>query len=217
VQLAEICREACAGRQIRRALDLGCATGRGTFELARFCDHVTGIDFSARFIRVGHQMQKQGYTRYSIVDEGELVSFHEKHLADFGLEETRDKVEFWQGDAHNLKEQFTDYDLVLAANLIDRLYNPAKFLAHITGRIKPGGLLVIASPYTWLEEFTPKENWLGGKKVDGENVTTLEGLHAALEPAFKPVGEPRDVEFVIRETRRKFQHSVSQLTVWERL
>jgi hypothetical protein len=28
--------------------------------------------------------------------------------------------------------------------------------------------------------------------------------------------EPRDVPFVIRETARKFQHTVSQLTVWEK-
>jgi len=72
------------------------------------------------------------------------------------LKALRDKVEFWQGDAHNLKEQFGDYDLVLACNLIDRLYDPARFLEHIAGRINPGGLLVILSPYTWLEEFTSK-------------------------------------------------------------
>jgi hypothetical protein len=29
------------------------------------------------------------------------------------------------------------------------------------------------------------------------------------------LGEPWDVPFVIRETRRKFQHSVAELTVWE--
>jgi hypothetical protein len=29
------------------------------------------------------------------------------------------------------------------------------------------------------------------------------------------LGEPRDVPFVIRETRRKFQHTVAELTVWE--
>jgi len=213
--VAEICRE-LAGGSARRALDLGCATGRGTFELARWCDHVTGIDFSARFIGVGHEMCGKGYIRYAIREEGELVSYHEKSLAEFGLADVRDKVEFWQGDAHNLKDRFTGYDLVLACNLIDRLYDPALFLDRIAGRIDPGGLLVILSPYTWLAEFTPPEKWLGGRKVDGENVTTLEGLHAALEPGFAPVGEPRDVEFVIRETRRKFQHSVSQLTAWRR-
>ena len=82
--------------------------------------------------------------------------------------------------------------------------------------IVAGGHLVLTSPYTWLEEFTPREKWLGGRKVDGENVTTLDGLQAALGPRFTPVGEPRDVPFVIRETARKFQHTVAQLTVWQR-
>jgi 5-histidylcysteine sulfoxide synthase/putative 4-mercaptohistidine N1-methyltranferase len=216
-QLAEICAELCEGKHIDSALDLGCATGRATFELARFCAHVTGIDFSARFIRVGHQLQQQGFTRYAIRDEGELVSYHEKTLAGLGIEGLQDKVEFWQGDAHNLKEQFTGYDLVLAANLVDRLYDPALFLEKITARINPGGLLVITSPYTWLEEFTPREKWLGGKKVDGENVTTLEGLRQRLAPAFEMAGEPRDVEFVIRETARKFQHTRAQLSVWRKV
>jgi 5-histidylcysteine sulfoxide synthase/putative 4-mercaptohistidine N1-methyltranferase len=216
-QLAEICRELTGGKPVARALDLGCATGRATFELARFCDFVTGIDFSARFIRVGHQLQQQGFTRYSICEEGDLVSYHEKTLKELDLDGLQEKVEFWQGDAHNLKEQFTGYDLVLAANLIDRLYDPALFLEKIASRVNQGGLLVITSPYTWLEEFTPREKWLGGKKVDGENVTTLEGLRQGLAPAFEPAGDPRNVEFVIRETGRKFQHTVAQLSIWKRV
>ncbi len=212
---AEACREVLGARQIKRALDLGCATGRATFELARFCDFVTGIDFSARFVKVGTELQDKGSVRYVLPEEGALVSYHEKTLREFGLAETADKVEFWQGDAHNLKPQFKDYDLVLACNLIDRLYEPALFLENIRQRMTPGGLLVLFSPYTWLEEFTPQEQWLGGKKVDGENVTTLDGLRAALSPHFTLEGEPRDVEFVIRETRRKFQHTRSQMTVWK--
>jgi hypothetical protein len=111
---------------------------------------------------------------------------------------------------------FTGYDLILAANLVDRLYDPARWLAGVHERLNPGGLLVITSPYTWLEEFTPRDKWLGGIKVDGENITTLDGLRAALDARFKPVGESRDVPFVIRETARKFQHTVAQMTVWER-
>ena len=213
---ADICGEILNGKSCKRALDLGCATGRSTFELARYCDHVTGIDFSARFIKVGHEMQQKGRIRYAIPSEGKLVTYHEKTLDQFGLNDTRDRVEFWQGDAHNLKEQFTNYDLVLACNLVDRLYHPSRFLTHITERMNKGGLLVLLSPYTWLEEFTPPENWLGGRKVDGENVTTLEGLHRELEPTFRLVREPQDVPFVIRETARKFQHTLSHMTVWEK-
>jgi len=34
---------------MKRALDVGCAVGRATFELARSFDETVGIDLSARF------------------------------------------------------------------------------------------------------------------------------------------------------------------------
>ncbi len=40
-----------------RALDLGCAVGRGSFELRRTFGEVTGIDFSRRFIEAARAMQ----------------------------------------------------------------------------------------------------------------------------------------------------------------
>jgi 5-histidylcysteine sulfoxide synthase/putative 4-mercaptohistidine N1-methyltranferase len=216
VRLAQICVTAMGDRPMRRALDLGCAVGRASFELARHFASVTGIDFSARFIRIAHQLQEKGIIHYQLTEEGEIVSFHEKRLEEFGLAGLGDRIEFVQGDAHNLKARFTGYDLVLAANLLDRLYDPARFLAAIHERINPGGLLVIASPYTWLEEFTKKANWVGGVRRAGEPFTTLQGLDEQLAPRFRRLGEPRDIEFVLRETARKFQHTVSQLTVWEK-
>lgn len=80
----------------------------------------------------------------------------------------------------------------------------------------PGGYLVLTSPYTWLEDYTAKEHWIGGIKVNGENVTTLDGLDLLLRENFKRIGEPQDVPFVIRETARKFQHSLAQMTIWQR-
>jgi len=212
---ADICLELSAGRARGHALDLGCAVGRASFELARGFDRVTGLDFSSRFFRLAVRMQEEGYLRYALPEEGEVLSYHELTLGELGLEQLRSKVEFFQADACNLPDRFTGYDLVLAANLIDRLYSPRRFLAGIRGRINPGGLLVIASPYTWMEEFTKKQEWLGGYREAGEPVWTLEGVTAALSPHFRMLGEPRDLPFVIRETRRKFQHSVAQLTVWE--
>jgi 5-histidylcysteine sulfoxide synthase/putative 4-mercaptohistidine N1-methyltranferase len=216
-QLVKTCLQVMADRPKNRALDLGCAVGRSSFELAKHFNFVTGIDFSARFIRIAHQLQEKGVTHYQLPEEGEIVSFHETRLSDFGLSENLDKIEFVQGDAHNLKPQFTGYDLVLAANLIDRLYDPSHFLSSIHERINLGGLLVLASPYTWLEEFTKKENWVGGIRLSGEPFTTLNGLTEQLGSHFRMLEEPRDVEFVIRETARKFQHTISQLTVWERI
>ncbi|GFO67606.1 SAM-dependent methyltransferase [Geomonas limicola] len=213
--LAKICLELSQGRQRGHALDIGCAVGRGSFELARGFDKVTGLDFSARFFHLAARMQEGGYLRYALPEEGEILSFHEITLADLGLAELREKVQFFQADACNLPDKFTGYDLVLAANLIDRLYSPRRFLSMIHERMNPGALLVIVSPYTWLESFTKKEEWLGGYRAAGEPVYTLEGLTEVLAPRFSMLGEPRDVPFVIRETRRKFQHTVAELTVWE--
>lgn len=213
---ARICLEHMEGRSKKRALDLGCAVGRATFELARDFELVHGLDFSARFIRIAIQLKEKGLIHYQIIEEGDIVSYHEKRLIDFVPESTRGRVEFFQADASNLKAQFNNYDLILAANLIDRLYDPGKFLTTIHERITVGGLLVLASPYTWLEEFTRRANWVGGFRKDGEPYPTLEGLKDLLGAHFRMLGEPRDVEFVIRETGRKFQHTISQVTVWER-
>jgi hypothetical protein len=100
--------------------------------------------------------------------------------------------------------------------LIDRLYDPALFLAGIQERILPGGLLVITSPYTWLEEYTPKEKWLGGRREHGEPLTTLAGLTRQLEGRFELIHR-QDIPFVIRETARKHQHTVAELSAWRRL
>lgn len=215
--LAELAIAAMGSRPARKALDLGCAAGRASFELARHFEHVTGIDFSARFIGLGTTLARDGVLRYTLTDEGELVFYRERRLSDLGLDGLSDKLQFLQGDACNLKPLHTGFDLILAANLIDRLYSPRKFLESVHERLNPGGLLLIASPYTWLAEHTPREEWLGGFKRDGETYTTLDGLKHCLAPHFRLLQGPVQVPFVIRETRRKFQHTLSETTVWEKI
>lgn len=218
VACAGICLEVMAGRNRECALDLGCSVGRATFELARGgFRRVTGLDFSSNFVRLADRMREDGCLRYALPEEGAIVSPREARLADLGLDEARERVRFHRADACNLPKKFTGYDLALAANLIDRLHSPRSFLSEIHTRINPGGLLVLTSPYTWLEEYTQKDEWLGGYHEAGAPVRTLDGLVKTLSPRFRMLGEPRDVPFVIRETCRKFQYILSQLTVWELL
>ncbi|MDF7799000.1 5-histidylcysteine sulfoxide synthase [Pontiellaceae bacterium B1224] len=199
-----------------KALDIGCSVGRSAFEIAAVFEQVDALDFSARFVQVGVQLQEKGRILYERPEEGDLVTFQERTLEDLGLTGDYSNIRFMQQDAMNMKPEYTGYDLVIAANLIDRLSNPARFLRDIPSRINSGGILLIASPYTWLEEFTPKENWLGGFKRDGEPVTTLDGLHAQLDSAFELQGESVQVPFVIRETKHKHQHTLSEVTVWKK-
>jgi len=215
--LADAAMSAMDGRPLERALDIGCAVGRTSFELARHFRHVDGIDFSNAFVNKCQEVARDKRVRYARPEEGELVSFQDQTLASLGLEEAADRVAFHQGDACDLNPEFTGYDLVLAGNLIDRLYQPSLFLTRIHERINELGLLVIASPYTWLEEYTPKEHWVGGFKKNGEDFSTFDGLKEILAPHFRLLFEPWSLPFVIRETRNKFQYSFSELTVWEKV
>ena len=215
-KIAELAIEYSKNTPQNRVLELGCATGRCSFELANVFEEVTGIDFSARFIQVAVQMQKQGVVHFEQKVEGEISNSVSKKVEEFSFAEVVERVEFWQGDACNLKAHFKEYDLVVATNLIDRLYEPKLFLETIHERLNDEGVLLLTSPYTWQEESTKKEFWLGGfKNKQGEEQYTLEGLKAILLDNFELV-DTLDVPFVIRETARKFQHTISQMTVWKK-
>ena len=81
--------------------------------------------------------------------------------------------------------------------------------------MKPGGQLILTSPYTWLEDYTPRENWLGGNARDGKPRRTLDGLKGELAQSFE-LTRTLDLPFLIREHARKFQWSVAQASVWRR-
>ena len=104
--------------------------------------------------------------------------------------------------------------MIFCSNLIDRLYYPLKFLQDIPHRINKDGLLVLLSPYTWLEDYTPKENWLGGFIKDNKEVYTLDTLKENLKE-FELI-ETIDVPFMIKETSRKYQYTISQMSIWKK-
>ncbi|MDD2449250.1 MAG: 5-histidylcysteine sulfoxide synthase [Sulfurimonas sp.] len=199
-----------------KALDLGCATTRASFELAKEFDEVEGVDFSARFIQVGVKLKERGYVAFASKLEGDLVQNKKVSIEELGYRDIAHKVSFWQGDACNLKPNLNSYDLVMATNLIDRLYNPKLFLETIHERLNSEGTLMITSPYTWQESSTQKEHWLGGFiDADGNEVRTLDSLKEILSEHFELV-HLRDIEFVIKETARKFQHTIAQCSIWKK-
>ena len=212
---AKIALEYMKDKPKRKAFDIGCAIGRSTFELARGFDEVIGVDFSARFVQEAESLKQNAVLRYTMPTEGELESFHEVNLSNFDLEEERSKVSFWQADACNLKPLYKGFDLIFGGNLIDRLYDPKKFLDSLAERLNDKGMLILTSPYTWQKESTPKEKWIGGYKRDGENVTTLDGLKEILGKEFRLI-DTKDVPFVIQETARKHQYTIAQMSIWEK-
>ncbi len=187
-----------------RALDLGCATGRSSFELSRFCEEVIGIDFSDAFIDAARRLGSGQTLEYERLEEGHLRT---RLFAVLPFGARPDRVRFETGDAMNLRDDLGTFDIVHAANLLCRLPEPLRLLKRLPSLVNPGGTLILATPCTWLEDFTPPENWPTGR--------TLDWLRSHLEPTFA-LERTLDLPFLIRETARKFQWTVSLGSVWKR-
>jgi putative 4-mercaptohistidine N1-methyltranferase len=189
---------------IGRALDLGCAVGRSSLELSRDAAEVIGIDFSASFIEVAEQVRRGEtvtYARYGEMHRPQALSVR---VPDGVI---ADRVSFEVGDAMDLRDDLGSFDLVHAANLLCRLPEPQRFLDRLPDLVRPGGKLVIATPATWLPEYTPVENQPSG--------ATLDFLREKLASAFDFVSV-REIPFLIREHQRKLQLSTSQTSLWVR-
>ena len=193
--------------RVSRALDLGCAVGRSSFELTRWADEVIGIDLSSQFIAAAQAAQKTGEVQIRILEEGQRSTVVTRGL---DPQIDRSKCRFFVGDALQVSPEFGSFDLILAANLIDRVPRPADLLREIKRLVRADGHVILASPYTWLEEFTPKENWLAHASF-----STLDRIQEILEPDLVLVAA-KDLPFLIREHARKFQWSVAQASLWKR-
>lgn len=190
-----------------RALDVGCAVGRSTFELARYAEEVVGVDFSERFIAAARGLKETGSCESTRRIEGDITEAFTATVSP-GIDRTR--VTFAVGDATNLPESLSGFDAVLAANLLCRLPDPRRFLDRLPQLVKPGGQLLLATPFTWLEEYTPRANWLAR---DGHR--SFDVLKEILTPHFE-LQFTKDLPFLIREHERKFQYGIALGTRWVR-
>lgn len=190
------------------ALDIGCAVGGSSFALARRFTRVVGIDYSHQFIRAANSLKEQGALEFSFTESGEQQSTAHIEVP----VETRRRVRFLQGDAHELDPGLGSFDAVLCCNLLCRLREPRKLLQRLPELVKPGGQLFITTPETWLEEYTPRENWLSGRHGEPELIKALE---RELGTGFELV-KVWEMPFLIREHRRKYQWSVAQASRWKR-
>ena len=190
--------------RVASGLDLGCAVGRSAFEMARTCDQVKAMDFSHAFIRAAEALRRGETLKYERLEEASIRTALLAR-APGGVDSA--KLGFFQGDAMHLPESLGAFDRVHAANLLCRLPQPKLLLERLPALVKPGGELVLATPCTWLEEFTPAENWPQSGTFDW----LLEMLTADFS-LISQVEEP----FLIRETARKFQWTSSLVTVWKR-
>lgn len=197
------------------ALDLGCAVGRSSFELARDFSKVVALDYSDAFIDAANEIKKDSELDYLRWETGK----HRTPLtASVDDSIDRERLTFLQGDAANLDaltlfDSTEPFDAILLSNLLCRLSHPEDCLRQFVESDKylsSGGILVITSPNTWMAQYTHPDNYLDGEDSDA----TLAAIGSLL-PGFELLHQ-EDVPFMIREHRRKYEYIISQGSVWRK-
>jgi 5-histidylcysteine sulfoxide synthase/putative 4-mercaptohistidine N1-methyltranferase len=188
----------------KSVLDIGCAVGRSTFEMARRFENVVGIDYSQEFIESAKTLQSTGERSYWRKDSGaegiSLIATVDKAI-------DRTRVRFEQGDACALPLHLKDFDAVLMANVLCRLPDPVACLERMQGvnaLVKKGGVLVMTTPFSWLEEYTPKTHWVEGIEGARKVLTEFDLIYK------------EELPFLIREHRRRFEYIITMASVWRR-
>ena len=152
---------------------------------------MVGIDFSRIFIAAAKKLASTGAYSFRLKEEGTLTR---PARAVALSRKIRKRVCFRTADALRLPELGT-FDLLLAANLLDRVKDPRSLLQEVLPHlVRPGGLLLLTSPYTWAKEFTPQSCW------PNDSFPTIRKL---LSHHFRLVRR-RNLPFLLREHRRNW-------------
>ncbi|EDQ91201.1 uncharacterized protein MONBRDRAFT_19935 [Monosiga brevicollis MX1] len=195
----------------RRALDIGCNVGGVAFALAERFPEVLGYDINSNAIETAQEIQETGSLQSYVREEGDI----KMHFTATPSHQSS-RVSFKHGDALCLPPDLGNFDAVVVANVLDRLSSPGSLLGRLGGArglVKPGGLLFVSSPFSWMERYTPKDLWLGGRETFDGEVSSIDTLHASLNDNFELL-EVMDMPFMLREHARKFEYVKAYATVW---
>ena len=114
---------------------------------------------------------------------------------------TAPNARFAVADALHLPFPDRRFATVVALNLVDRVPDPSRALDELSRVTAPGGTLLVGSPYTWLDSFTPRSRWLGGFARDGAPVRGAAAVRAYLASNFEFVREDQLPFFIAHHAR----------------
>lgn len=170
-------------------LDTGCATGRFTFEMAKKCDFVIGIDMSESFISAARQILRDGKLVFEVREEGMI-----RTERSFALPDSPDtkNVEFIVGDARVLPFRSGIFSRLASLNLIDKVPRPMDHLREVNRvACREDAELLISDPFSWSEDVCSSTEWLGGTLDGPSRGFALDNISRMLsrDPEFSPLWE----------------------------
>jgi SAM-dependent methyltransferase/uncharacterized protein YbaR (Trm112 family) len=164
--------------QARHVLDLGCAAGRTSFALAEIFPAalVLGMDVNLGLLRLARGAAG-GVVSYP---RRRIGLVYDRRRFDVSLPGAS-RVDFWACDASCLPVPEASADLCAALNLIDCVANPRTLLESLAKATRPGGSILLATPYDWSMRATAPAAWLGGHSQRAAHAGAGEAfLHALI-------------------------------------
>ncbi len=175
------------------AVDIGCAVGRLTFELAGKSDFAVGLDRSASFIRAARRLCRTGEFEFPLMEEG-MIS--RKVRLTLPPAFRRDNVEFIVADALALPFRSGFFSSLAGLNLIDKLPEPLAHFREMNRVARTSGAqFLFSDPFSWSEDVAGRDKWLGGAgsgPFSGKGLANvaslLSGGASGLRPAWRVEG-----------------------------
>ena len=159
------------------SLDIGCAVGRTTFELAHARGApVLGIDLNFDMLKTASRILHQGVVRYPRRRVGVVYDMRD-YAASF---EAAPWVDFWACDGLHLPFRSETIAGVTSLNLIDCVASPHDHLREVERILTPQGVAILGTPYDWSPSSTPIEAWVGGHSQRGESGGAAEPMMRSL-------------------------------------
>lgn len=144
-------------------LDIGCAAGRTSFELAQKATGLTlGVDLNFSLLRMAQRVLHHGVARFPLKRIGVVYDRHEYPVWFANVQQ----VDFWACDALALPFRDGLFRFASAMNVFDVVATPRDLLTAMDRALGRGGQAVLATPYDW-SAATPVEAWVGGHSQRG--------------------------------------------------
>jgi SAM-dependent methyltransferase len=154
-----------APRRVGLAFEAGCSVGPDLRTLARRADHVIACDAWLAPLRAARALLAGEAVPVPVRDEGRTFHWAPEPL----LLPRVDNVTLLAANALDPPLSAETVDIALAVNLLDNVPAPLTLLGQLDAVLKPGGLLVLASPFHWVDAITEPAEQLGGGTVAGFN------------------------------------------------
>lgn len=198
-------------------LDLGCAVGRFTFELAEARGLTLGVDRCAGFVRAARTLHREGELTFTLRDEG-----RQGHPVTLTLPPAwrQKRCEFLVADALALPFRAGTFGQLASLNLIDKLPRPRTHLEEVT-RVAHAhrAAFLFADPFSWSSEVAPEEAWLGGQSEGpyrgAGSLGVTEVLAAKVSPPWR-LARQGEVDWTLRNHRNHFEQIRSATLLFTR-